>query len=97
MYTILSQGRVSMRGCCHVRPWLNVLSDVALSYFMLFRLTIIFPDVSLIQEEDSFNPLVKIQTHERFNRTLFIRTKTQSANFRGNPLRQATKRYLNNS
>ena len=27
-----------------------------------------------------------IQTHERFERTLFIRTKTQSANFRGNPL-----------
>ena len=44
MYTVLSQGRVSMRGCCHVWPWLNVLSDVALSYFMLSRLTIIFSE-----------------------------------------------------
>ena len=40
---------------------------------------------------------LRIQTHKRFKRTLFIRTKTQSANFRGNPLYQATKRHLNNS
>ena len=38
-----------------------------------------------------------IQTHKRFTRTLFIRTKTQSANFRVNRLRQATKRHLTNS
>ena len=31
------------------------------------------------------------QTHKRFRRTLFIRTKTQSADFQGNPLCQATK------
>ena len=35
----------------------------------------------------------KIQTHERFKRTLFIRTKTKPANCRGNPLCQATKRH----
>ena len=34
---------------------------------------------------------------KRFKRTLFIRTKTQSANFGGNPLYQAAKRDLNNS
>ena len=28
----------------------------------------------------------KIQTHKRYKGTLFIRTKTQSANFGGNPL-----------
>ena len=28
---------------------------------------------------------------------LFIKTKTQSANFQGNPLCQTTKRHLNNS
>ena len=36
----------------------------------------------------------KIQTHKRFKRTLFIKTKTQSANFWGNPLCQATKRHF---
>ena len=39
----------------------------------------------------------KIQTHKRFKRTLFIRTKTQHANFRGTSLYQATKLRLNNS
>ena len=34
---------------------------------------------------------------KRFKRTLFIRTKTQSANLGGNPLYQAAKRDLNNS
>ena len=38
-----------------------------------------------------------IQTHKRFKRTLFIRTKTQSANFRGNPVCQATEQRLNGS
>ena len=38
-----------------------------------------------------------VQTHTRFKRTLFIRTKTQPAHFRSNPLYQATKRHLNNS
>ena len=37
------------------------------------------------------------QTHKRFKRTLFIKTETQSANFRGNPRCQATKRHLSNS
>ena len=32
----------------------------------------------------------KIKTHKRFKRTLFIRTKTQPANFWGNSLYQAT-------
>ena len=32
-----------------------------------------------------------------FKRTLFIRTKTQSANFRGNLLYQATTGHLNNT
>ena len=41
--------------------------------------------------------LKSIQTHERLERMLFIRTKTQHANFRGNPIYQATKRHLNNS
>ena len=41
--------------------------------------------------------IFSIQTHKRFRRTLFIRTKTQSANFWANPLCQATKRHLNNS
>ena len=36
------------------------------------------------------------QIYRRFKRTLFIRTK-QPANFRGNPLCQATKRHLNKS
>ena len=40
---------------------------------------------------------INSQTHERFKRTLFIRTKTHSANFRGYRLYQATKRHLNNS
>ena len=40
--------------------------------------------------------LERIQTDERFKRTLFIRTKTQPAIFRGNPLYQAIKRHLNN-
>ena len=29
--------------------------------------------------------VLMIQTHKRFNRTLFIRIKTQSSNFGGNP------------
>ena len=37
---------------------------------------------------------MEIQTYKRFKRTLFIRTKTQSANFGGIPLYQATKRHL---
>ena len=37
--------------------------------------------------------LFLIQTWKRFKITLFIRTKTQSANFWGNPLLQATKRH----
>ena len=37
------------------------------------------------------------QTHKRFKRTLFIRTKKQSTIFQDNPLCQATKRHLNNS
>ena len=36
-------------------------------------------------------------THKRLKITLFIRTKAQSANFRGNLLCQGTKRHLNNS
>ena len=41
---------------------------------------------------------IKIQTHKRFKRTLICYdTDIQSANFRGNPLRQTTKRHLNNS
>ena len=39
----------------------------------------------------------KIQMHKRFNRMLFIRTKTQSANFLCNRLCQTTKWHLNNS
>ena len=36
---------------------------------------------------------LKIQTHKKFKRTLFIRRKnTTCANFRGKPLYQATKR-----
>ena len=35
-----------------------------------------------------------IQTHKTFKITLFIRTKTQSANFRGYPLCQARKMTL---
>ena len=43
----------------------------------------------------SINQLVvKIQTHKRFKITLFIRSQTQYANLRGNPLYQATKRHL---
>ena len=38
----------------------------------------------------------KIQTHIRFKRTLFIRTKTQSESFGGNPLYQPTKRHFLN-
>ena len=37
--------------------------------------------------------MFKIQTYKMFKRTLFITTKL--ANFRGNPLCQATKRQLN--
>ena len=38
------------------------------------------------------------QTHQRFKRTLiYYGTDTRYAHFRGNPLRQATKRHLNNS
>ena len=33
----------------------------------------------------------QLRTHKNFKRTLFIRTITQSANFGGNPLRQATR------
>ena len=33
----------------------------------------------------------KIQTHKRFKQMLFIRTKTQSANFQGDLFYQATK------
>ena len=40
----------------------------------------------------------KIQTRKRFKRTLIYHdTEGQSAHFRGDPLRQATKRHLNNS
>ena len=38
-----------------------------------------------------------MSTHEKFKRTLFIRTKTLSANFRSNPLYRATKRQQLNS
>ena len=31
--------------------------------------------------------VIKNQTHKRFKRKLFIRTKTQFANFQSNPLR----------
>ena len=42
----------------------------------------------------------ELQTHKRLKKpkpknTLFIRTKTQSANVQGNPLYQATKQHLN--
>ena len=41
--------------------------------------------------------LYKIQTHERFIRTLiYYDTDTQSTNFRGDPLCQVTKQHLNN-
>ena len=33
----------------------------------------------------------QLRTHKKFKQTLFIRTKTQSAKFRGNPLRQDTR------
>ena len=36
-----------------------------------------------------------IQIHKKFKRTLFIRTKTQSAHFWGNTPYQATKQHLN--
>ena len=36
------------------------------------------------------------QTYKSFKITLFIRTQTQSANFRGNPIHQATKRHDHN-
>ena len=39
-----------------------------------------------------------METHKRFKRTLiYYDIDTQSAHFWGNPLCQATKRYLNNS
>ena len=38
---------------------------------------------------------IRIQTHKRFRKTLiYFDTDTQSANFRGNPLCQATKQQL---
>ena len=40
---------------------------------------------------------VRIQTHKRFKRKLFIKTRTQPPNFRGSPVYRATKRHLNNS
>jgi len=42
----------------------------------------------------NFRLSLLIQTHKRFKRTLFIRTR-QPANFRYNPLYEATKRQLN--
>ena len=33
----------------------------------------------------------QLRTHKKFKQTLFIRAKTQSAKFRGNPLRQDTR------
>ena len=42
----------------------------------------------------SYDVIDRIKTRKRFKRTLFIRTKHQHANFRGNSLYQATKRHL---
>ena len=58
--------------------------------------------IKMISDESHFNVSLtvrdKIQTHERFKRTfIYYDIDTQSAHFRGNPLRQATKRHLNNS
>ena len=48
------------------------------------------------QYRDADNALIMtlIQTHKRFKRIIFIRTKTQSANFLGNPFYHATERHL---
>ena len=48
----------------------------------------------IISETRQTAGVLKQDPNKRFKRTLFIRTKTQSANFRGNPLWQATKRHL---
>ena len=43
-------------------------------------------------------PALVIQTHKRFKRMhIPYDIDTQSANFQGNPLRQATKQHLNGS
>ena len=49
-------------------------------------------EVKLSKEIHTMN---MTQTHKRFKGTLFIRTKTPSANFRGNPLYKSTKRHSN--
>ena len=52
----------------------------------------------IVHFNDPWSRGYMIQTHKRFKRTLiYYNRDTQSANVRGNPLRQATKRYLNNS
>ena len=41
---------------------------------------------------------IRIQTHKRFKERLFYYDlDTQSADFRGNPFRQATKRHFSNT
>ena len=45
----------------------------------------------------SWSVLISTCNTKRFKRTLiYFETDTQYANFRGNPLHQATKRHLNN-
>ena len=51
---------------------------------------------SVIGPEGQAIPCIRIQTHKMFKRTLFIRGKEKNANFRGNPLYQATKQHPNN-
>jgi len=53
-------------------------------------------DKSLSHSSSRFsrNGKDSIKTYKSFKTTLFNRTKTQFANFRGNPLYQATKRHL---
>ena len=50
------------------------------------------PDVGFTCKND----VIKVQIQKGSNERLFILTRIHTANFRGNPFHQATKRHLNN-
>ena len=78
--------------CMSIFVWVNRLDSRTTAISLACLMRVHWLRSSIYQLEQTM-----IQTHKRFKRTLvYYVTDTQSANFRGNPLCQATKRHLNN-
>ena len=70
-------------------PLGNITTTATVSYYIQFKLTL---EVKNLKQEWQLADLNKIQIYKRLKTVLFIKTKTRSANFQGNPLYQATKK-----